>query len=209
MKKEDKMIKKKEREMEKLLKKTVLKEEKRKSKEVRGKLKMAKQTKVLSKRTDLKNSHAGHRKEIKAELAKPMAKVIKKDEGKVQKNQGIKLGFMAAVALLVLSSVYYFISGDFLQSLLVFIGVLILGVFSFFVRKRLKYYGDIKKMENVFPDFISLMSSNLRAGMTIDRALLLSSRKEFAPLDKEILQVGKDILTAKEISVALKDMADR
>jgi len=64
-------------------------------------------------------------------------------------------------------------------------------------------------MEAAFPDFLQLMSSNLRAGMTIDRALLLSSRKEFAPLDKEILSLGKDIVTGEEIEVALSTMAKR
>ena len=79
----------------------------------------------------------------------------------------------------------------------------------FIVRKKLNYYNDIKKMEIAFPDFISLMSSNLRAGMTIDRALLLSSRKEFEPLDKEITKLGKDIVTGKEITKALLDMTER
>jgi len=61
----------------------------------------------------------------------------------------------------------------------------------------------------VFPDFISLMASNLRAGMTIDQAMLLSSREEFAPLDKQIVRVGKDIVTGKKVNLALSDMAVR
>jgi pilus assembly protein TadC len=64
-------------------------------------------------------------------------------------------------------------------------------------------------MEEVFPDFIELVSSNLRAGMTVDKALLLSSRKEFSPLDIEILRLGKDILTGTYINIALTNMAKR
>ena len=64
-------------------------------------------------------------------------------------------------------------------------------------------------MELAFPDFLQLMSSNLRAGITIDRSLLLSSRKEFAPLDEEILKLGKDIVTGNKIEIAMKEMADR
>ena len=67
----------------------------------------------------------------------------------------------------------------------------------------------IKKMESAFPDFLGLMSSNLRAGMTIDKALLLSSRKEFAPLDKEINSLGKDIVTGKSIEDALDSMSEK
>ena len=87
--------------------------------------------------------------------------------------------------------------------------IFVLFQFYFYVRRRLKISEGIKKMEEVFPDFISLMSSNLRAGMTIDQALLMSARSEFAPLDKQINQVGKDIITGKEIHIALNDMGKR
>lgn len=72
-----------------------------------------------------------------------------------------------------------------------------------------KISGRIKKIESVFPDFLQLMSSNLRAGMTIDKAILLSSRPEFAPLDQEILKTGKDIATSKNIESALLDLSKR
>jgi len=58
-----------------------------------------------------------------------------------------------------------------------------------------------EKIETVFPDFLQLVASNLRAGITVDRAMLLSARPEFAPLDKEILQSGRDISTGKPISM--------
>ncbi|NCO11103.1 hypothetical protein CO038_01010 [Candidatus Pacearchaeota archaeon CG_4_9_14_0_2_um_filter_39_13] len=79
----------------------------------------------------------------------------------------------------------------------------------FAIKQILKEAERLKKMESSFPDFIQLVSSNLRAGMTIDKALLLSSRKEFAPLDEEILHLGKDLVTGKEISTALEEMAKR
>jgi flagellar protein FlaJ len=220
-KKEEKLRKKQEKEMDKLLKKTVLKEEKKKVKEVHKEMKPHKKTvkeidKVLKGKevfgsrvaAKIDGKNVSGKTEMKKEdsVKKKKAKAKNGEKKSVSK---IKLIGMGVVAALVLSTIYYFISQNILQAALVFFGLLALGGFSVVIRKKLKYYGDIKKMEDVFPDFISLMSSNLRAGMTIDRALLLSSRKEFAPLDKEILQVGKDILTAKEISVALKDMADR
>jgi len=75
--------------------------------------------------------------------------------------------------------------------------------------KSLAEASRVKKIEFVFPDFLSLVSSNLRAGMTVDRAMLLSSRPEFAPLDKEILQAGKDISTGKPVEAALSAMSKR
>ncbi|MBX4196280.1 type II secretion system F family protein [Candidatus Pacearchaeota archaeon] len=78
-----------------------------------------------------------------------------------------------------------------------------------YMRNLMQESIKIKKMEEVFPDFIDLMASNLRAGITIDKAILLSARKEFAPLDKEIMNLGKDIVTGKEISQALLDLNSR
>src|SRR3990167_8745149 len=88
-----------------------------------------------------------------------------------------------------------------------------LSLSVFFVYEYLKEYfktsARIKKIEDVFPDFLQLMASNLRAGMTIDRAMLLSARPEFAPLDSEILNVGKDITTGKSVESALLGMSKR
>ncbi|MCK4997652.1 type II secretion system F family protein [Candidatus Pacearchaeota archaeon] len=76
-------------------------------------------------------------------------------------------------------------------------------------RKSMKISDRRKKIEEVFPDFLQLVASNLRAGMTVDKAMLLSSRPEFAPLDREILQTGKEISTGKPIAIALRSMATR
>lgn len=120
------------------------------------------------------------------------------------------LNFYVVVVLsLVGSSLVAFFSRNALLTIASFFSFIVLLEVYNVLKRKLKRAAEIKKMEDAFPDFIELMSSNLRAGMTIDRALLLSSRKEFAPLDKEILSVGKSIMTGKEISSALIEMANR
>jgi flagellar protein FlaJ len=101
--------------------------------------------------------------------------------------------------------IFFFLKINLFYSLLV---LSILLVFFYF-KIDLKSSARIKRMEHIFPDVISLMSSNLRAGMTVDRAFLLASRPEFDPLDAEILKTGKDISTGKEIEIAFQDMAIR
>src|SRR3989344_4756457 len=134
-------------------------------------------------------------------------KKLKKTMSNFSKNYNLHL--ISACSALILGLIIFFFVRTIL-SLLISILVFFFAIeFYFFINKKLKKSADIKKMEESFPDFIDLMSSNLRAGMTIDRALILSSRKEFAPLDKEILALGKDIITGREVSRALKDMAER
>jgi archaeal flagellar protein FlaJ len=110
---------------------------------------------------------------------------------------------------LVIAAISFLVSRNLLISAISL--TLSIGLINFYIyiNKKLKKSSDIKKMEDIFPDFIELVGSNLRAGMTIDKALLLSSRKEFSPLDKEILKLGKDILTGKEITLALEEMSQR
>lgn len=66
-----------------------------------------------------------------------------------------------------------------------------------------------KFMEKVLPDALQLMSSNLRAGMTPERALLLAARPEFGPLTEEINRAGKEVAVGKGVDEALLDITKR
>lgn len=130
------------------------------------------------------------------------------------KNAGINISpekyhnsivFLSLVLFFASQVLFYFIKVNLLYSILVFI---LLNLFFYF-KVSLKASAKIKKMEEIFPDVISLMASNLRAGITIDRSFLLSARPEFAPLDQEILKTGKDIATGKDVAYAMMNMSKR
>ena len=44
-------------------------------------------------------------------------------------------------------------------------------------------------IEKILPDVLSMVASNIKSGMTIDRALLLSIRDEFGTFKRELLKV--------------------
>ena len=60
-----------------------------------------------------------------------------------------------------------------------------------------------KFVEEVLPDALRLMASNLHAGLTIDKALLLAARPEFGPLQEEIMYMGKEVTVGKDFVEAL------
>ena len=64
-------------------------------------------------------------------------------------------------------------------------------------------------IERALPDALQLMSSNLRAGSTPDKALLLSSRPEFGPLQDEVETIGRKVTLGKHIGEALVEMSKR
>lgn len=80
------------------------------------------------------------------------------------------------------------------------------GYYMQLIMKRNK---KIERIEAVIPDFLSLMSSNLRSGLTPDRAFILSVRDEFGPLEKEIKIAAKEIISGKSFKDAFVDMTER
>ncbi|MFC1732996.1 type II secretion system F family protein [candidate division KSB1 bacterium] len=66
-----------------------------------------------------------------------------------------------------------------------------------------------KFTESVLPDVMQLMSSNLRAGATIDKALLMTARPEFGQFKKELDRVGKEVTVGKGFQKALLDLSSR
>lgn len=64
------------------------------------------------------------------------------------------------------------------------------------------------KVEEILPDFLSLMASNIRSGLTPDKALIVSVQDEFGPLAVEIERAGKSSLTGKPINEVLIGIGD-
>lgn len=92
-----------------------------------------------------------------------------------------------------------------------FISVLVFLVFEIFVFGLLMVTANnrIAIIESSLPDFLSIMASNIKSGLTYDRALLLSARREFGPLSKEIDRTAKEALTGKPLADSLLSMTDR
>jgi len=65
------------------------------------------------------------------------------------------------------------------------------------------------EMEKVLPDALQLMAANVRAGMTVDKAIWLSARPEFGILEEEIKRVGAKTVGGKTIKEALIEMTTR
>lgn len=58
-------------------------------------------------------------------------------------------------------------------------------------------------------DFLQLTSSNISAGMPIDKALWFAVRPKFGVLAKEIEEVAKATLTGEDLSKALKNFTEK
>ena len=118
------------------------------------------------------------------------------------------LGFFFLISFLFSVAFSFFISflfsfNFFLTLILMFIIIQLLLYFG--LSLKADYNGRF--VENVLPDALQLMTSNLRAGLTTDRAFLLSARPEFGTLSDEINEVGKKITLGKDLGDALLELA--
>ncbi len=63
-------------------------------------------------------------------------------------------------------------------------------------------------IEKILPDVLSLVSSNMKSGMTIDQALLLSTRDEFGMFKKDLVKASKETLAGKNLGEALREISN-
>ena len=88
---------------------------------------------------------------------------------------------------------------------LLLVGILIVLYFMLVILIDTK----ARKVEQSLPNALQLTAANLHAGMTLDKALLLSSRPEFGSLKDELDLVGKKISLGENFSSALQNTAAR
>ncbi len=134
--------------------------------------------------------------------------MTEQDKLKRGKNNKRKLLIILVLSMLI-GAIAGTIKKNVFESFIWFTGTLIVLISYTVARVRFEEYNRVKKMETAFPDFLQLMASNLRAGMPTDHALLMSARKEFDPLDKEIVNLGKELMTGKDIESAMYEMGQR
>lgn len=73
----------------------------------------------------------------------------------------------------------------------------------------LKIYIRTKKMEDTLPDFLQLVSSNLKGGMSFENAILGSIKPSFTILANEMAEVSKKVMTGYDISTALSELGQK
>jgi len=149
-------------------------------------------------------------------LAKFYPKKIRKEYIELLGYSGIKVdadkfsGFIVIFGLLLALVVGFTLSIFFSVPFLIgFIGFFFLFQLLIYFLLVLRADAKAKFVDGILPDVLQLMASNLRAGLTTDKALLLSARPEFGPFQDEINQVGKEITMGKNIGEALSSMGKK
>jgi pilus assembly protein TadC len=66
-----------------------------------------------------------------------------------------------------------------------------------------------KFVEKILPDALQLIASNIKSGLTTEKALFASARPEFGPLELELRRAGQRILGGIPVDQALNEIPKR
>ncbi|HLD04745.1 MAG TPA: type II secretion system F family protein [Candidatus Nanoarchaeia archaeon] len=132
-------------------------------------------------------------------------------------------GFLFYLTLCVTYAVYFIWVYPYLKgsnSLLLMLGTFSFWVvcqlgLAFFVILVVYFFLDIKiykrrrELESRLQEYLALVSTNLKGGMSFDKALWAAIKPQFGILAKEITLVSKKVLTGNDVGEALEEFADK
>ncbi len=102
---------------------------------------------------------------------------------------------------------------DFVFALILWLSVhsavIIAMLLAIYFYLDLKIFSRTKKMEEVLPDFLRMVSENLKGGMPFERALWSSIKPEFGILANEIRLSAKKVITGQDVDEALKSFTEK
>jgi len=96
-----------------------------------------------------------------------------------------------------------------LPLIIAFPAVLILLSLSSYSYLILRAERRARFAESVLPDALRLIAANLRAGLTIDRSVMLAARPEFGFFQWELKRVGGRVMSQGSFEDALREMGSR
>ncbi len=118
------------------------------------------------------------------------------------------IGFTILYGLTLLISFYFLF---YLIGVSIFYAFVIFAIFEVFMHGILILVSDSRAnfTDEILPDVLSLLSSNIRSGLTPDKALMLTARPEFGPLEEEIKRAAKKTLSGEPIEDAIKILPEK
>jgi len=97
---------------------------------------------------------------------------------------------------------FSFISWVLVQAFLLL--VFILGLYLYL---NVKIFKRTSVIESMLPDFLVLVSTNLKGGLSLEQSLWASIRPDFGLLSEEMTLVSKRVMTGNDLSEALNEFS--
>ncbi len=97
----------------------------------------------------------------------------------------------------------------FLIWVLIPLGFIALFMLFMYLYLDIKIFNRTKKMEDVLPDFLQEVSSNLKGGLAFEKSLWVAIKPRFGILANEIALAAKKVMTGTDVDIALNEFANK
>jgi archaeal flagellar protein FlaJ len=97
----------------------------------------------------------------------------------------------------------------FISWVLIQLIIIIVMVTYIYLDLNIKIYKRTKEIEKILPDYLQLVSSNLRGGLSFEKAVWAAIRPEFGVISKEITMVYKKVMTGNDLADALREFTNK
>jgi Flp pilus assembly protein TadB len=111
----------------------------------------------------------------------------------------LRTSYFANANLIILIILYLIIIVPFFF----IFSMLITMIYILYLETKINY--KIRRMEEVFPEFLSELSLNLKSGQSLEEALSNSVEEEYGYLAEEIERICKKVRLGVEVEVAVKE----
>lgn len=119
---------------------------------------------------------------------------------------GFLLAFGFAISIGIAINLMLFFQIHFVLG---FFGSFILFIGGTYLWLNMAAEAKGRAVELMLPDALQLIASNIKSGLTTERALFVSARQELGPLEKELKFASKEILAGESVEKAIIKMGTR
>src|SRR3989344_8401954 len=118
-------------------------------------------------------------------------------------------GFLKQRSVDLLSTLLNLGLGSFIVLFVSMTLLSILVMFSVYFYIDLRIYNRTKEIEKILPDFLQYVASNLKGGMSFDKALWSAIKPRFGVLANEIEIAAKKVMTGGDVEDALQEFTTK
>lgn len=84
------------------------------------------------------------------------------------------------------------------------IGIIVVTVYAYL---DIQIFNRTRRLEEILPEFLETVSSNLKGGMSFEKSLWMSIKPKFGILSNEIALAAKKVMTGHDVDIALTEFS--
>ncbi|MFH1589061.1 MAG: type II secretion system F family protein [archaeon] len=105
-----------------------------------------------------------------------------------------------AIAILIATFISWFV----IQATLSFLVIMLIYLYL-----NIQIYNRTKLIEDALPDYLTLVVTNLKGGLSFEKSLWAAIKPEFGILAKEVTLASKKVLTGNDVKEALEELGNK